>query len=771
MDIHLQLKLAKEKIEKLERENVLLKEENEDLKRQLANNPPPPANINQPSVTKNSTKEEKISLFMSLFRGRTDVFAQKAINKSGSPVFYPVKTFIGTYSDPNVPYSPLTKSIIFDHLKGNRIIGIYPLLKDNTCFFLAVDFDKKEWKKDVLAFADACDEIQIPYHIERSQSGNGAHVWFFFEKQVPASLARKFGSVLLNKTSNKRLEVGLDSYDRMFPSQDKLSIGGLGNLIALPFQNAARIKGNSVFVDKSFQVYEDQWSYLSTLTKVKEEKVRELVGKHQNNSQVIKETFTDNLPIPKQMTIELKNGIHIPRNALPNRILLQLQKVATFSNPQYFKAKAKRYSTHRIPKQLDCSIVTNDELILPRGVLNEVEGLASSNNIPLNIIDSRQKGEPCNHRFVGQLTMQQEEAVLQLVNYDNGILAAETGFGKTITAVALIAKNKLNTLIIVDRTHLIEQWKEKLASFLCIPLNDIGQIGGGKTNVTGIIDIATIQSLYRNEQLKPEATLYGQIIVDECHHISAVSFEKVLKSVRAKKVYGLTATPVRKDGLHPIIFMQCGPIRYKTDPKKQAEIRPFRQTLIIRKTNFKSEETDIQKVYSLLASNKIRNELIFDDVLLALDDKRSPIILTERLDHVDELVIRFKKFAKNIIVLSGTMKKKERQNAFEKLRAIPDNEERLLIATGKFIGEGFDDPRLDTLFLTMPIAWKGTLQQYVGRLHRNHDGKEEVRVYDYVDHHVPILQSMFDKRLKGYNNLGYKTAEEWKSTPHQIKLF
>ncbi len=410
-------------------------------------------------------------------------------------------------------------------------------------------------------------------------------------------------------------------------------------------------------------------------------------------------------------------------------------------------------------------------LILPRGLIEKVEEIFFKYKITLKIINNQFVGNSINAKFYGQLTTQQADAVASMVNYDNGILAADTGFGKTVTAAALISRNKTNTLIIVHRTQLVEQWKERLSTFLNIPVKEIGQIGGGKNKPSYNIDISTIQSLNHNGLIKSDIQHYGQIIVDECHHISAISFEKVLKSVRAKKVYGLTATPVRKDGMHPIIFMQCGPIRYKTNNRQQANIRPFKQTLVKRETSLKTNETDIQAIYSLLSTNKERNDMIFNDVLQALEEKRSPIVLTERLDHVNELHELFKGFAKNIIILSGAMKKKERHQQIDKLMNLPDSEERLLIATGKFIGEGFDDSRLDTLFLTMPISWKGTLQQYVGRLHRDHRDKDEVKVFDYVDSNVDVLQKMFEKRLKGYKNIGYSLYGQNKKKSQQIQLF
>ncbi|GAE92410.1 hypothetical protein JCM21714_1407 [Gracilibacillus boraciitolerans JCM 21714] len=483
----------------------------------------------------------------------------------------------------------------------------------------------------------------------------------------------------------------------------------------------------------------------------------------------------ENIDMPKEMEIELNQGIQIPINSLPNKILIELQKLATFGNPAFFKAQTNRFSTHRIPRRIDCTQLNDNVLVLPRGLIEQVKEIFSTYKISLNVRNNQFAGKYIDTQFSGQLTPQQEDAVTFMVNYDNGVLAAATGFGKTVIAAALISRNETNTLVIVHRTQLVEQWKERLSTFLNIQIEEIGQIGGGKNKPSFNIDIATIQSLNHNGIIKPELYHYGQIIVYECHHISAVSFEKVLRAVRAMKVYGLTATPVSKDGLHPIIFMQCGPIRYKTNNKQQANNRSFKQTLIKRETSLKTKETDIQTIYSLLSANKERNDMIFNDVLKALEEKRSPIVLTERIDHVNELYKLFKGFSKNIIVLSGAMRKKERKQRkqrLEELIKLPDSEERLLIATGKYVGEGFDDARLDTLFLTMPISWKGTLQQYVGRLHRDHYDKDEVKVFDYVDSEVEILQKMFEKRLKGYKTIGYSlNGENKEDNSQQIQLF
>ncbi|WP_240510107.1 DEAD/DEAH box helicase [Virgibacillus profundi] len=358
------------------------------------------------------------------------------------------------------------------------------------------------------------------------------------------------------------------------------------------------------------------------------------------------------------------------------------------------------------------------------------------------------------------MTSQQEEAVQSLLKFENGILSATTGFGKTVAAASLITKRKVNTLIIVHRKQLMDQWKQRLSSFLNLDINKIGQIGGGKNTAKGLIDIATIQSLNYKGEVKDSILEYGQIIVDECHHISAFSFENVLKQAQATYVHGLTATPTRKDGLQPIMTMQCGPIRYKVSAKQQARVRPFKHVLIPRRTSFKSKSNNkgnIQSLYKEMIKDNQRNQMIFNDVLKELDNGASPIILTERLEHVRKFETMFKGFAKNIIILTGGMSKRESQNKLKQLEEISDQKERLVIATGKYIGEGFDNAVLDTLFLAMPISWKGTLQQYVGRFHRIHDNKNIVKVYDYVDHREEIFNNMFEKRKKGYKAMGYIT--------------
>lgn len=750
--------------------------------------------------TLNKTKAEKVKerirIYKSLFKGRDDVFAIRWESKSGKSGYSPAcanewhqtlckKPSIKCADCQHRKFISLTDNVIYDHLTGRQTIGLYPLLQNETCWFLAVDFDKKNWKKDVLAFIDTCKEMKIPASIERSRSGNGCHVWIFFNHAIPASLARKLGGILLTQTLERRYEVGMDSFDRLFPNQDTLPKGGFGNLIALPLQNNPRKKGNSVFVDENFVPYSDQWLYLDNVKKMNLDDVEVIIKASKQNNRVSKLVKENNIlsneieepiKVPTKLIVIEKNGLYIDKIGLPSIFIQKLITLSTFKNPEFFKAQAKRLSTYGIPRNIICSEEIDNFIILPRGCKEDLVKLFNEFSIEYEFQEKTNPGKSLSLNFTGTLRTEQDEAVTKLLETSIGILSASTGFGKTVIAAALIAKRNVNTLIIVHRKQLIEQWKERLSTFLSLDGHQIGQIGGGKNKQSGIIDIATIQSLNYKGEIKEYVTQYGQIIVDECHHISAVSFERVLKKSNAKFIHGLTATPTRKDGLQPIMTMQLGPVRYKVNTKSHAKTHPFEHLLIPRYTNFKSigKEKEIQSLYQELANNKIRNQIIFDDVLKELEKGSVPIILTERLDHVHDLELTFKGFAKNIIVLTGGMTKKEEKEKIRKLEEIPDNEERLIIATGKYIGEGFDHARLDCLFLAMPISWKGTLQQYVGRLHRLHELKSSVKVYDYVDRKEPMLKAMFEKRMKGYHSMGYKVFDEKspiQSNSEQMKLF
>jgi superfamily II DNA or RNA helicase len=767
----------KQQFQEILEENRRLKAENQQLKSLLQqyNISTTGSMSNQTTAKqKESILRNRVKVFRELFRGREDVYACRWEYPNSKVGYSPVR------NPRSGDFVQLTDKVVFDHLTGEKVIGIYPLLRNNTCFFLAADFDKKKWQADAKAFYEVCNAYRVPASIERSRSGNGCHIWIFFNEAIPAKLARQLGHFLLFKASETGYQAGMKSYDRLFPNQDTLPAGGFGNLIALPLQKAARMQGNSVFVDESFEAYADQWRYLSQIKKMNRTGVEKLAKWHTPRDKqpavVYERAFEEKMPA--HINVILQNGIYIEKENLPSNLIQQIIRLASFNNPAFFKAQAKRFSTYNIPRLINCTEEHGGYLVLPRGCLAPFKKLLIDNKIEFHIKDQRQAGVAISADFNGHLSAQQEDAVQQLLEHDYGILAATTGFGKTVAAASLIAKRKVNTLVLVHRTQLLDQWKERLSTFLNVRETEIGQIGGGKNKPKGTIDIAMFQSLNYKGAVKEEIKNYGQIIVDECHRVSAVSFESVLKKVEAVYVCGLTATPTRRDKLHPIMAMQCGPIRYKINAKDQAKVRPFKHVLIPRYTTFKSKTSEKEKSTQVLFEEIIRdekrNEMIFDDVLRELDNGASPIILTERIEHVKLLESKFKSFTKNLIVLTGELKKSEQKARLKELQTIPDEQERLVIATGKYIGEGFDNACLDTMFLVMPVAWKGTLKQYVGRLHRMHEKKEIVKVYDYVDQKETMLNNMFVKRQRGYKALGYIVQEAGNGSAHggeQMRLF
>ncbi len=680
----------------------------------------------------------------------------------------------------------MTDQVIHDHLTGKLTAGVYPLLTDETCWFLAADFDKTTWQDDVRAFLQTCADWNIPAALERSRSGRGGHVWIFFDAPLPAGLARKLGAAILTRTMERRHQLGLDSYDRFFPSQDTMPKGGFGNLIALPLQQLPRSHGNSVFLAADFNPHPDQWSFLSSVRRMSFSEIETLVRDAERSDEIIgvRRSVTDDDsnedpwtlppsrkkkdqpipgPLPSSVKIVHSNLIYVEKEGLPSALLNRLHRLAAFQNPEFYRAQAMRLSTFGKPRVIRCAEEFPKHIALPRGCLDEVTAFFKSHNVVVQLEDQRFVGSPIEVKFQGQLRPEQLAAADAMLASDDGILCATTAFGKTVIAAWLIAARKVNTLVLVHRRQLLDQWRERLAAFLNLPIKSIGQIGGGRRRASGMIDVAVIQSLNRKQVVDDLVANYGHVIVDECHHISAVSFEQVLRQVKARYITGLTATPQRKDGHHPIIVMQCGPIRHRVDARAQALARPFNHFVIPRPTNFRlppsTEKPEMHELYAALADNKARNDLICVDLMRSVKAGRSPILLTERTSQVDEFASRLTGLVKHIVVLKGGMGAKQRHAIAEQLTTIPDGEERVLLATGRYIGEGFDDARLDTLFLAMPISWRGTLQQYVGRLHRLHDSKREVIVYDYVDGCVPVFSAMYSKRVRGYEAVGYKIQD------------
>jgi superfamily II DNA or RNA helicase len=580
----------------------------------------------------------------------------------------------------------------------------------------------------------------------------------------------------------RRHQLGLDSYDRLFPNQDTMPKGGFGNLIALPLQFAPRRSGNSVFVDRDLHPYPDQWEFLSTIRRMSAAAAEEIIADAQRSGDLIgvRISVTDDEnaqdpwtlppsrkrldrpiegPLPDMVQIVRANLLYVEKQGLPPAMLNRLLRLAAFQNPEFYKAQAMRLPTYAKPRVIACGQDFPKYVAVPRGCLTDVLGLLRAHHIEPEVREERFAGAPVEAEFNGQLRPAQEDAAKEIVAHDEGILCAPTAFGKTAVAAWLIAARKVNTLVLVHRQQLLDQWQERLTMFLRMPADSIGHVGGGKMRRTGCIDVAVIQSLYQKDGPKDFVTEYGQVIVDECHHISAFTFEKVMRQVKARFVVGLTATPTRKDGHHPIIYMQCGPVRFSMSARAMTEANPFEHRVLPRLTDFQMPaniaEVTIQDIYGALSNDPSRNELITCDMICAIGSGRSPLLLTGRTEHLQYFATKMNGAVKHLFVLKGGMGKKQRRQIAEAMAAVPSDESRVILATGSYIGEGFDDARLDTLFLAMPISWKGTLQQYVGRLHRLHDNKRVVQVYDYVDNAVPMLARMYERRLKGYNASGY----------------
>ena len=752
--------------------------------------------------------EERVAIFHSLFKGREDVFARRWFSKTtGKSGYQPVcinewrrgvcdKKKFKCADCPNRHFAQLTYQDLYRHLEGKDenccdVIGLYAIMPDNNCAFLCTDFDDKSckhgYKDDVLAFVGVCKEWNIPYAIERSRSGNGAHVWIFFEEPIPAFKARRLGNAILTEAMRHNGRMSFNSYDRFFPNQDRMPEGGFGNLVALPLQGQARKSRNSVFVDDDFLAYKDQWAFLYNINKVKDTEVDMLLDLHVCEGLGALTTSSESkpwvTPIPQDISksdfyseIEITKAdkIYIPLKAVSAKVLNHLKRVASFKNPEFYSKQALRLSTYSTPRIISCFDITDDYLAMPRGCEDAILSFLNENGVKYNIVDETNHGTPISVSFQGKEREEQLAAINALLMHSNGVLHATTAFGKTVTAAAIIARKKVSTLILVHSKALLAQWHERLTEFLNIDyveppvpkkrgrrkkFSAIGCLDSTGNSLHGIVDIALIQSCLDGDSVKPFVGNYGMVIVDECHHVSSITFENVLKSIKAHTVYGLTATPIRKDGHQPIIFMQCGPIRFSADAKSQITKQSFERYLIPRFTSYRSITDDKQSIttlYQLLSEDEMRNTLIVEDVCKVVEAGRTPIILTNRTAHVTMLAEKLRDKVKNVVTLTGTGNAKEKLETLQHLHEISREEPLAIVATGKYVGEGFDYPRLDTLFLALPISWKGLVAQYAGRLHRENEGKKDVRIYDYIDIHEPVCDNMYRKRLKGYASIGYK---------------
>jgi superfamily II DNA or RNA helicase len=769
-------------LKEMQRELERLREENAELRRRLRMSAAEPTlsysakseesslgGTPGPLLTADSSTREKITLFRNLFRGREDVFAVFWTNeRSGKKGYSPaVKDPWNSGKSKAKEYLPLTDQVIHDHLAGEKVIGCYPLQKDNSCWFLACDFDKDGWILDSLAFLNIARQFGVPAYLERSRSGKGGHVWIFFSSSVPAISARQLGMRLLKATMDVRADVDLSSYDRFFPNQDFVPAGGFGNLIALPLQKKSRARGNTEFInpeDRELRPYLDQWTFLSGIKRLSSTQVAVLleqipaIAVGPGAAAAVSPLVRQKYPAPKQIRCVLGPAVSLEKSGIPPWMLSQFKHLSSIHNPKFYERQKLRLSTFQIPRLIRCYEEDIYHIHMPRGILEDIREIAKNAGSELSIVDQRSARGDLSLQFRGSLTASQERTVQDLLTHEMGVLVAPPGAGKTVMGCFAVGRRNVPTLILAHRKPILEQWRSQLMELLGLSSQQIGQIGGGRRRQTGIVDLAMIQSLKSIADLETFFTNYGFIVVDECHHLPAFTFESCFRRASVRYVLGLTATPYRSDGLQSIITMQCGPIRYKMEDTP-ADL--FRR-LNIRQTPFSfsnDEHFSIQDIFRSLVKDEGRNALIEENVIQALKQGRQCLILTQWKEHCRLLADSLIQKGKIPFVLSGAIGKKERSLILATIADTSPEKELLVVATGQYLGEGYDCPRIDTLFLVFPVSFKGKIVQYVGRTLRTHQGKKSVLVYDYFDAKVPILNRMHIRRLKTYRTLGFRTEE------------
>ena len=703
-------------------------------------------------------------------------------------------------------YKPVTLPLIKMHMNGadpngNDVVAIYPMLENNLCQLLVFDFDNHakgseqddhaniddSWKEEINALRRVCMNLNVDAVVERSRSGRGAHLWIFFKEMVPARLARRFGFALLEKGAESVNLKSFKYYDRMIPTQDVLPEGGLGNVIALPLQGMALKVGNSAFVDENWNAYEDQLKVLAGTKRLTRQEIEDYLSLWYSAGTAGEDDGND-APWDKNSDIEagsvkgvvhivLADRIYIDSSGMSNKVKRQLRRMATFSNKQYFQNQAMDMPNYDESRFIYLGSDEGKYIVLPRGLRDEILKKFDNAGVSYEIEDKRAQGRKINISFKGELRESQIPAVKTMLENDTGILHAATAFGKTVVCCDMIAKRGVSTLILVDRADLMNQWLKRLDEFLDIDeelpeyqtktgrtrkrKTLIGNLQGAHDTLTGIVDVAMIRSLKKKDGFHPMLKAYAQVYFDECHHAASDSAIEILQEINAKYVYGVTATPKRGDGKEKINEFLLGPIRYRFTAKDRAQEQNIDHLVYPRftrtvKPQHLSKTPYGNDAYELIRNNDVRDEQIIGDVADCVQAGRTPVVLTKYVDHAKKLSERLKQYADRLILLTGADGTKVRRAQVEELNKVDDSDSLIIVGTGSLLGEGFDFPRLDTLFMATPVSGENVVEQYVGRLNRDYDGKENVIVYDYVDSHIPKFDKMYAARLKAYKKIGYE---------------
>lgn len=784
-----------ETLEKLQQENIRLKQENQILKEELRKR-----GINIISNEKRLDSNQKIAIFMDYFKPRMDVYEKRYFSNKQNKYGWTIACLnefqngcnkgkiINACKNCSIKkLAPLTKEVISDHFKGtnkNFGIGVYPLLKDNTCFFLAMDFDEQTWFEDMYSVYKVATRYKLEPVMERSSSALGGHLWFFFSTNIKASLVRRFGEFLLQEALKIDSNLNFKSFDRMFPNQDYLPEGGFGNQIALPLRYASYKQGNTTFINEFQQAYSNPIEYLSTRKKISPEEIEKILDNNIENDYFFdNEQLRFNLDITQKYVEQIKGlenkMLMIEKKDLNSLTYNTIKRIASMYNPAYFKLqrlhKPIYYKT--TPRILSYYEEDDTYIYVPRGLKDKLSSIF--NETKIEIEDNTTNGHSIDVSFKGNLKPEQVPAVNKMIKYDMGVLKAAPGFGKTIIGIYLISYFKVNTLVIVPTKQIQDQWLERINSFLNYPKafkeedEFICIYNGSKKRTNKNIDIAIAASLTRLENLDEFLNGYGMIIVDECHRAPSNTFTHILRNAFSKRIYGLSATLEREDGLEKVIYMFCGTKRYERSLAQMKGSYQFSQVLIPRMTNsiILNKKAHFVDICNELVKDMARNQLIFKDILKEYKQGSKIIVLSDRKEHLSLLEEMLSKAIDHVFMMTGEQNKKTRDLIMRQIKELDFNNSYVLLATSTLLGEGFDLPELRTLFLTMPISSSTRVTQYTGRIQRNDDGKDVVKVYDYVDVQIPMMQSMFYKRLKQYEKIGYGIYDQIQESSIQQVLF